>query len=79
MSKIDEARAKEMAENFIKKMFTFRLELVENTSGLTCYGITDFSDYHVFSHYSGKSMVGPGSYVAVSKVDGSVRRFDCGE
>ena len=79
MTNIDEARAKEIAEDNIRKMFTFRLERVKDTSGLICYGIVDFSDYHVFWYSSGENMVGADSYLAVSKKDGSVKGFKCGE
>lgn len=77
MNKIDEAGAKKIAEDFARKIFS--LESVQNTSGLTCYGITNFSDYHVFWLSSGQHMVGGGSYIAVSKVDGSAQVFKCGE
>ena len=66
MSRIDKSKAEEIAEDHIRKMYTFRLETIEDTSNLTCYDISDFSDYYVFWFSSGKHvMVGQSSYVAV--------------
>ena len=79
MSPIDKAKAKELAENYIMKVM-LNLEPVEDTSNLLCYGITDFSEYHVF-WYSCKmhNMIGSSSYIAIHKQNGSIIDFECGE
>ena len=77
MTKIDEAQAEKIAEDFAREKI--RLVPVKDTSGLTYYGSPDFSDFHVFYQPSDMNMVGASSYVAVSKVDGSVHGFKCSE
>ena len=71
MSPVDKAKAKEIAEDYVGKVI-FKMEPVEDTSNLFCYGITDFSEYHIF-WYTCKMhcMVGADSYVGIHKRDGS--------
>ena len=76
MSPIDKAKAKEIVEDYIRREM-FKMEPVEDTSNLFCYGITDFSEYHVF-WYSCKmhNMIGAGSYVGIHKQNSSLINFD---
>ena len=75
MSPIDKTKAEEIAEDYIMKMMTFRMEPVEDTSKLSCSDIDDFFDYHVF-WFSGQGYdLKTDSYVAVHKKDGSVIDF----
>ena len=79
MSPIDKTKAEEIAEDHIRKMYTFRMELVEDTSALSCPDIDDFSDYHVFWFSKHGYSLKNESYVAVDKKDGSVINFESGE
>ena len=67
MVPIGETKAEEIAEDHIRKMMTFRMEPVEDTSRLSCYGIDDFSDYHVFWFSNQGHILKADSYVAVHK------------
>ena len=79
MSPIDKAKAKEIAEDYIRREM-FNIEPVENTSNLFCYGITDFSEYHVF-WYTCKmhNIIGASSYAGIHKQNSSLINFVCGE
>ena len=79
MSLVDERKAEEIAEDHIRKMMTFRMEPVTDTSNLSCPDIDDFSDYHVFWFSDHAYSLKKDNYVAVNKKDGSVINFQNGE
>ncbi len=75
MSQIDKTKAEEIVGDHIRKMMTFRMEQVEDTSNLSCYDIDDFSDYHVFWFSDNAYNLKKDNFVAVNKKDGSVIDF----
>lgn len=80
MPSINETKAEEIAKDHIRKMITFRMEKVVDTSGLSCSDSDNFSDYHVFWFSVGRTFrLKSESYIAVNKNDGTIVRFEYGE
>ncbi len=75
MSQIDKTKAEEIVGDHIRKMMTFRMEQVEDTSNLSCYDIDDFFDYYIFWFSDNAYSLKKDNFVAVNKKDGSVIDF----